>query len=558
MIRIHQLKTRCAADVPFEGDALKQYIIRKAEKLLNCGKGQKIRIRNLNIVRHSVDARKKPELYHVYEVNVETGISPQEEIQLVKRLKNPSIEVIRETRYSEPQHGTQDLRYRPVVIGAGPAGLFCSLMLARHGYKPVLLERGRAMDERTRDVENFWATGVLNSESNCQFGEGGAGTFSDGKLNTLINDKTGRSEKVLKIFCEAGAPDDILYEGKPHIGTDELKKVIVNIREEIINAGGEVRFEAKAEKLVIREGRVRGVLMRDGTVIDTDILVLAPGHSARDTIRQLYEQQIPMCSKPLAVGFRVSHPQQLINYSQYGIADPEELKRIGLSAASYKLTARAGSGRGVYSFCMCPGGYVVNASSEPGRTCVNGMSNHDRGSDRANSAIVMTVGEQEYGSDHPLAGMSFQEKLEERCYKLGKGKIPAETYSDFKQRRSDPAGQSLPAKLCVRGLYTPAPLHGLLPEELTADFVEGMEAFERKIHGFAGEEACVLGLESRTSSPVRILRNENGESPIPGLYPCGEGAGYAGGIMSAAMDGIRIAEQLIRTYAPLNNTEDKI
>ena len=516
------------------------------------------------IRKHSIDARKKPQLFDIYTVDADLGIGLNAEKKRIAKLRSKDISAVQPSEYKFPEAGSEKMEKRPVVIGAGPAGLFCALMLAEHGYRPILLERGRSVEERSRDIEKYWETGVLDLSSNIQFGEGGAGTFSDGKLNTQINDKTGRSAEVLRIFVEAGAPSDILYEGKPHIGTDKLRIVIPAIRERIIAAGGEVRFEAQVTDLVIRDGALRAVILQSGESIESDIVVLAPGHSARDTIRALYERGIPMQQKDFAVGLRVSHPQSLIDKSQYGVFEKEEMKRSGLKAASYKLTARASSGRGVYSFCMCPGGYIVDASSETGRIAVNGMSEHARDSGRANSAIVCTVGSEEFGGTHPLQGMLFQQELEEKAFRLGNGSVPVQRYKALRDRflQTEKSGESTDRApsdgtadeylktqdLCIRGKWREADLSDLLPRALTRDFIEGMEYFDRKIEGFAGPEAFCAGLETRTSSPVRIPRGEDLQAEIRGLYPCGEGAGYAGGIMSAAMDGIRVAEAIRKRF----------
>lgn len=551
------------------------------------------------IIRHSIDARKKPQLFDIYSVDVQTGKSARAEQKMADRLRhrNKNISVPARHPYHFPERGDRPLQHRPIVIGAGPAGLFCALLLAEHGYRPLVLERGRCVEDRAADIERYWKTGRLDPSSNVQFGEGGAGTFSDGKLSTQVNDKSGRREAVLRTFVQAGAPEDILYESKPHIGTDKLREVIPAIRERIIRAGGEVRFETQVTDIVCAEGKVCGVKVKSagntgeklppdgqsgsgnsdmrGTVLPAEVVVLAPGHSARDTIQTLYRHGIHMEQKPFAVGFRVSHPQSLINQSQYGISDPEKLHELRLPAASYKLTARTASGRGVYSFCMCPGGYIVNASSETGRIAVNGMSDYARNSARANSAIVITVTEREFGSADPLAGLCFQRELEEKAYRLGDGAVPVQRYTDLRKKfagkteliqrsktddpctssEEEPDEKGHPAKsgadLCIRGRYRMADLSGLLPGDLTADFLEGMELFDSRIHGFAGSEAYVAGVESRTSSPVRIPRDENLQSPdAGGLYPCGEGAGYAGGIMSAAMDGIRVAEAIGSRFEP--------
>ena len=549
MIRISQLKLPCG-----HSEADLEEKIRKTIKLKD---RDTVRYR---IRKHSIDARKKPQLFDIYTVDADLKMGIKAERKLAAKLRNRNIAVVEESGYQFPPAGGEKMNTRPVVIGAGPAGLFCALMLAEHGYRPILLERGRCVEERAKDIDRYWESGKLDPSSNVQFGEGGAGTFSDGKLNTQINDKTGRSEKVLQVFTEAGAPEDIRYESKPHIGTDLLRVVIPAIRNRILAAGGDVRFEAQVTDLVIEDGSVRALVLADGSRLRTDTVVLAPGHSARDTIASLFQRGVPMEPKAFAVGLRVSHPQSLIDRSQYGVWEREEMRELGLSAAPYKLTAKAASGRGVYSFCMCPGGYIVDASSEPSRIAVNGMSEHARASGRANSAIVCTVGPEEYGTDHPLSGMYFQQELEEKAYRIGQGAIPVQRYirmkENFEKRRN---GEPVPADspdpyltshdLCIRGRWTPADLSELLPRALTADFIEGMEEFDHKIPGFAGEEAFAAGIESRTSSPVRIPRGEDLQSRIRGLYPCGEGAGYAGGIMSAAMDGIRVAEAIRMRFA---------
>ena len=549
MIRISQLKLPCG-----HSEADLEEKIRKTIKLKD---RDTVRYR---IRKHSIDARKKPQLFDIYTVDADLKMGIKAERKLAAKLRNRNIAVVEESGYQFPPAGGEKMNTRPVVIGAGPAGLFCALMLAEHGYRPILLERGRCVEERAKDIDRYWESGKLDPSSNVQFGEGGAGTFSDGKLNTQINDKTGRSEKVLQVFTEAGAPEDIRYESKPHIGTDLLRVVIPAIRNRILAAGGDVRFEAQVTDLVIGDGSVRALVLADGRKLRTDTVVLAPGHSARDTIASLFQRGVPMEPKAFAVGLRVSHPQSLIDRAQYGVWEREEMRELGLSAAPYKLTAKAASGRGVYSFCMCPGGYIVDASSEPSRIAVNGMSEHARGSGRANSAIVCTIGPEEYGTDHPLSGMYFQQELEEKAYRIGQGAIPVQRYirmkENFEKRRN---GEPVPADspdpyltshdLCIRGRWTPADLSELLPRALTADFIEGMEEFDHKIPGFAGEEAFAAGIESRTSSPVRIPRGEDLQSRIRGLYPCGEGAGYAGGIMSAAMDGIRVAEAIRMRFA---------
>ena len=540
MIEISQIKLPCGSDPSLlEG---------KIRKLLRLSREEHFRF---ELSHHSVDARKKPVLYDVYSVRVEL-FSKEKEKKLIQKLSGGASHVrpVTEKAYSFPEamEGARPLTGRPVIIGFGPAGLFCALELAKAGYRPIVLERGQRMEDRIRTVEHFFQSGELNPESNIQFGEGGAGTFSDGKLTSNVKDKEGRVKEVLSWFLWAGAPEDIAYEQIPHIGTDRLRGVILKLREEIERLGGEIRFETCAERILIDRGEAAGVKLRGSEeILRTNAVVLAPGHSARDTIRMLSELGVPMEAKNFAVGFRVSHPQALINEAQYGISDPEEMKRLHLAATSYKLTARAKDGHGVYSFCMCPGGYIVNASSEPGRLAVNGMSDYQRDAKRANSAIVMTVGAEDFGGEGVLDGLVFQEKLEEKAFRLADGKVPVQRFSSFEEKKTD---TELPPKeeLCIKGEYAPGALHELLPSQLSEDFAEGMHQFGRKIKGFDQEECYVVGLESRTSSPVRILRGESGESVIKGLYPCGEGAGYAGGIMSAAVDGIRTAEWVAKAF----------
>lgn len=541
MLEISQIKLPCGSD--------RSLLAGKIQKQLRVPQSA---VTSWRVVHHSVDARKKPDLFDVYSVRV-TLDSAAREKAILKREKNGGrIRPVEEVRYTFPAPaGTAEpLPHRPVIIGFGPAGIFCALKLSEAGFRPIVLERGQRMEERIQSVQHFWEHGELNPESNIQFGEGGAGTFSDGKLTSNVRDKAGRVSEVIRCFLEAGAPEDIAYEQIPHIGTDILRQVIRNLRERILLLGGEIRFGTCADAILTENGRVSGVKIRGtGEVIPASAVVLAPGHSARDTIRMLQEKGIPMEAKNFAVGFRVSHPQAMINQSQYGISDPAELKRLHLAPVSYKLTARASDGHGVYSFCMCPGGYVVNASSEPKRLAVNGMSDYKRDAARANSAIVMTVGPEEFGEGSVLDGLAFQEKLEERAFLLAEGKVPVQRFVSFEKKEKDAEIPSSDA-LCIKGASAPAELHRLLPEALTRDFVEGMHQFGGKIRGFDGDDCYVIGLESRTSSPVRILRGEDGSSSFAGLYPCGEGAGYAGGIMSAAVDGIRIAEAIGTKFLP--------
>jgi uncharacterized FAD-dependent dehydrogenase len=529
MIRINQLK------LPEEHT--EEDIKKKAAKML---KIQPEAITQVIIRRRSLDARRKPELFYSYIADIVTA----NEKKIVHRCKDPQIVLHTEPEYHFPESGSREMAHRPVIIGTGPAGLFCGLMLARHGYRPLLLERGEDVDTRQKKVDHFWETGELDTRSNVQFGEGGAGTFSDGKLNTLVKDPAQRNHRVLEIFHEFGADASILYESKPHIGTDVLAGIVKRIREEIRLLGGEVRFGTQVTDLLMEDNKVRGVVTEQGEQILSDAVVLAIGHSARDTFEMLYERKIPMDQKSFAVGLRVQHPQSLINLSQYGREDAGNL-----GAASYKLTRKTSSGRGVYSFCMCPGGYVVNASSEEGRLAVNGMSYHDRAGVNANSALIVTVNPEDFGSDSPLAGIEFQRRLETLAYKAGGGKIPVQIFRDFKENRlGDQLGEIVP-QTC--GKWAFANLREVMPEYLSEALIEAMDGFGHMIHGFDRPDAVFAGIESRTSSPVRIWRNEAFESDISGLYPCGEGAGYAGGITSAAMDGVRVAEAIAQKFAPI-------
>ena len=550
MIRINQLK------LPVEQATGKEIeeLTRKAAGMLHIDKSL---ILQLHIIRRSIDARKKPQIFYTYTVDVAVE---QEQFLLKKAQKGKDKDKITQATkvlYRFPECADEKApKPKVIIVGSGPAGLFCGYYLAKAGYAPIILERGKAVEERTRDVEQFWNTGKLLAHSNVQFGEGGAGTFSDGKLNTLVKDKAGRNHEVLRIFVTHGAPKEIQYDAKPHIGTDVLCAIVKSMRMEIEKQGGQVLFEHQMTDLCVKNGHISGVVVNEKEVFDCDRLVLAIGHSARDTFQMLYEKQVTMEQKDFAVGFRVEHPQSMINISQYG----EQMEMLG--AAPYKVTAPSSMKRGVYSFCMCPGGYVVNASSQEGRLAVNGMSYSGRDGKNANSAIIVQVGSKDFGSDHPLAGTWFQQQLEERAYELGKGSIPVQRYGDFCRclREKDPEGEKsknhtpeTAASFIIepgfepacKGTYKWADLTEILPLECNKAFVEGMDAFGRQISGFDRPDAILSGVESRTSSPVRIVRDECMQSNIAGIYPCGEGAGYAGGITSAAMDGLRVAEAIV-------------
>ncbi len=535
MIRIRQLKVK----IPHT----KEEIEDKIRKKLSLSEEEAF---SWQITRQSLDARKKPDLYDVYTVEV----TLRDESRFKKRVaRDADFDFCTPARaYVYQASGTRPLRSRPVVIGTGPAGLFCGYALARMGYRPLLLERGAPVEERISDVQKFWNGGELNPNSNVQFGEGGAGTFSDGKLNTMVKDPAGRKAEVLRIFCACGAPEEIRYESLPHIGTDLLTGIIANLRQAIIKLGGEFRFHTLVTGLTCETDagadgcrRLTGLTAADPRTGETfsipaQAAVLAIGHSARDTFTMLRDLTVPMEAKPFAVGVRIEHPQQMINEAQYGKDAP-----AGLPPAVYKLTAKAGDGRGVYTFCMCPGGYVVNASSENGRLAVNGMSDSARDGRNANAAVVAAVRPEEFGNGI-LSGMEFQRQLERAAYEEGRGAVPVQTFGDFQaDRTSKGPGGILPQ---IRGSYTWANVRRIFPEEIARDLTEGILSFDRKIPGYGRPDAVLSGVESRTSSPVRILRDETLQSQIRGLYPCGEGAGYAGGIMSAAMDGLKVAESI--------------
>lgn len=527
MIRINQIK------LPIEHTDMQ--LRKKVCKALHISDEQLLAI---SIAKRSIDARKKPDLQYVYSIDA----SVASETSVLKKVNDNNIMSTSDKTYILPDANPENFLtpdHTPVIVGAGPAGLFCAYALVQKGINPLVIERGRKIEERTEDVEKFWETGVLDTISNVQFGEGGAGTFSDGKLNTLIKDPIGRNRFVLETFVKFGAPEHILYESKPHIGTDILAKVIRDMRIYMEQAGATFRFETCLTDYRSENGKLCAIELNHGEWLKTDFMILAIGHSARDTFRMLDTKgELNMEPKSFAVGFRVEHPQEGINRQQYG-----DLYYKKLPAAPYKVTANLENGRGVYSFCMCPGGYVVNASSEEGRLAVNGMSYSGRDGSNANSAIIVSVSPNDFSGDDALSGVRFQEELESRAYALGEGKIPQQLFGDYcKNRPSDTYGSF---ESTSKGAAVLCNLRGLLPEELETSFMDGMHAFCRAIPDFDREDAILSGVESRTSSPVRIPRDEAFESAVSGIYPCGEGAGYAGGIMSAAMDGLKVAEAIL-------------
>lgn len=500
-------------------------------------------IRNIEILKKSVDARKKEQLSFVYQLDIECD----NEKKIVSRYKKNDVSlkekktIVREINDNIPPEN----KGQTVIAGFGPAGIFAAYELAKSGYKPIVIERGFDVENRKKTVEKFWNTGELDTECNVSFGEGGAGTFSDGKLNTMVKDRFGYNRKVLETFVRFGAPKEILYLQKPHIGTDKLADVVKNMRLEIERLGGEVRFGVRLDSInTEKENETQKIVSVNVTdressqkqEIKCEKLILAIGHSARDTFISLHKSDVEMQQKSFAIGVRVEHLQEMIGRNQYG-----DMYKI-LPTADYKLTHQTKDGRGVYSFCMCPGGYVVNASSQKGMLAVNGMSNYLRDSKNANSAMVVTVGPEDYESDDVLAGMRFQQKWEKKAYEAAGGKIPVQLFGDFKKDRvSSEFGEVIPE---TKGEYAFANVRKIIPESVASSIEEGITAFEKKIKGYSRDDTLLLGIESRTSSPVKILRDESMQSNIRGIYPCGEGAGYAGGITSAAMDGIKIAMQI--------------
>ena len=610
MIRVNNIKiTPCERFCFKDNKKISHEVLKEIKRLLI--KKTRIpeeQVLDFKIVKQSIDARKKDDVKVVFSIDVKI----KDENAFIKKNRDKDIVYIDnvvgqgkdEKKYIDNKEIKRncllsDDKKRIIVVGAGPAGLMCALRLAEVGANPILLERGEDVDSRMKTVGDFWQGKPLNPSSNVQFGEGGAGTFSDGKLNTMVKDKEGYMKQVYQIFVENGADESILYINKPHIGTDKLTEIVKSIRKRIIELGGEVRFsfqvtDIKLSRLgnnnksnnitnidnicnainndilsvgtkhSLQKYKVTAVALSDGTEIECDSLVLALGHSARDTFEMLAEKGVYMEQKPFAIGVRVQHPRDFIDRQQYG-----DFAKY-LPAADYKLTYTREGKRSVYSFCMCPGGYVVNASSEEGRLAVNGMSYSDRNSSSSNSAVVVQVGPEDYPGDDPLAGMRLQRKLEENAYKENKGKIPVQRLEEFVKAVYIKITNNIESKgssvnrdnqinnVCTlenyfednepdcKGLWEYGDLTEFLPQYIIYSLLEAFPEFGKSIKGYNSKNTLLLGLESRTSSPVRICRGENLQSVnIAGLYPCGEGAGYAGGITSAAMDGLKVADRII-------------
>ena len=531
MLRVSNIKTNIDDD--------KSKILKL---LLNKLKLKEKDIIKYHIFKESIDARKKGRIDFVYTVDVEV----KNESQVLKKGLKDVVQV-KQPCYIGVQSGTAKIKHRPIVVGSGPAGLFASLVLAQRGYNPLLIERGLDVDERTKDINNFWNNRVFKNNSNVQFGEGGAGTFSDGKLTTRIKDI--RCRKVLEELVNFGSPDEILYSHKPHVGTDILKNVVKNIREEIKRLGGEVRFNTQVTDIHVENGEIKSVIVNNNEKIDAENVIFAVGHSARDTYEMLYSKGVKIIQKPFAIGARIEHPQELINKVQY----KEFYNHPRLGAADYRLIEHTSNGRTAYSFCMCPGGTVIASASNEFEVVTNGMSEHARDKVNANSAFLVNVTPEDFGSDHPLAGIEFQRKYEKLAYELGgrNYNAPIQLVGDFlNDKRTTDIGKVNPS---YNPGVTGADLRECLPEFVTSTMKEALISLDRKLNGFAMHDAVLTGVETRSSAPVRIVRDEETLQSVStaNLYPCGEGAGYAGGIVTAAVDGIKCAEKIIEKFEPI-------
>jgi len=548
MIHIEELKVSLS-----QGESLLPALI---AKILHISAD---RIISYQLVKKAIDSRKKSDICFVYSVAVEVANEKQvldtlltaKDAHIQRIVKYHRIRTADEAfDYTLPPlrsplrglGGFCDFAVNPpiVVVGSGPCGLFAALALSKAGLCPLVVERGKKTEQRVADVEQFFKTGILNPESNVQFGEGGAGTFSDGKLYTLINDK--RSHFIYQTLIACGAPPEIAYDAKPHIGTDVLRKIIVNLREKIIALGGSFRFETTLTDIRVKDNTLKSIILNGNEEMPVSALVLALGHSARDTFKMLYDNKLSLAQKPFSVGVRIEHPADLINRSQYGNFTGHPL----LPPAKYKLVAHLNNGRSVYTFCMCPGGYVVAAASEENMLTVNGMSESKQDGNNSNSAVLVNVHPTDFGSEHPLAGIDFQRNIERKTFELGGGNYhaPIQTVGDFLK---DKFSTALPSELTptYKPNVTPAKLKDCLPAFVVESLKLGIVEMDKRLRGFASPSALLTAAETRSSSPLRILRNEHGVASVKNIYPAGEGAGYAGGIMSSAIDGLRAAEGIL-------------
>ena len=531
MIRINEIKLSLDED--------ESLLKKKASKILKINEKY---ITKYTIFKKSIDARKKDDVHFTYSLDVTITL---DEEQIANKCKSNKVQIVKPYVYELPENKRVS-KFRPVVIGFGPAGMFAGLILALSGLKPIILERGKDIDARKVDVQKFWSEKKLNEESNVQFGEGGAGTFSDGKLTTGTHDP--RISAVIDALVESGAPEDVKWSHKPHIGTDILRQVVKRIRQELISLGCDVRFGHCLSGLETGSGALSGVWVacEAGRYrLDCDALVLAPGHSARDTFAMLHKRGVPMEAKPFAVGVRIEQRQSDCDTAQY----KQYAGHPGLPASTYKLSCHLPNVRGVFSFCVCPGGQVVAAASEPGRVVTNGMSHYARSGKNINGGLLVGVTPEDFGTDHPLAGVAWQRQLEAAAFRLGGGGFlaPCQRVEDFLAHRpSTGPGAVLPS---YRPGVTWCDLHDCLPSFLTEAMEEALPLLERKLRGYAQPDALLTAMETRSSSPVRILRDESGQSALRGLYPCGEGACYAGCIRAAAADGMRCAEKIWEVYS---------
>ncbi len=496
-------------------------------------------IGKIDIIKKSLDARRKNNIQFIYTVDAVVEIKKD-----VLRRKSITKPEEKEVSFLT-ERGSEKLLHRPVVIGAGPAGLMAAYVLAANGYRPLLLERGKKVEERIEDAENFWSKGDLSSESNIGFGEGGAGTFSDGKLRTRI--KNPRVSKVLQILIESGAPKEIAYHARPHIGTDQLCDVLIKLRDCLLSLGGDIRFESKVTNLSVKENKIVGLIINDQEEMPVDVVITATGHSARDTYEMFSNLSLAMEAKPFAIGLRIEHPQKLVDTVQFG----EAAGHPNLPPAEYQLAYQSSNKRGVYTFCMCPGGYVIGAATEQEKLTINGMSEHARDGENANSALVVSVDQRDMNFQDPLCGIRFQRQLEAQAFQLGGGnyKAPVQKTADFLAGKESSSIGEGSIKPTYRPGVTPADLARCLPDQVAKALKEGLWQFNRKMPIFLDSPSILTGVETRTSSPVRLLRDNRRESiSIKGLYPAGEGAGYAGGIVSSGVDGMESAEALIKRF----------